>query len=79
MVLLDQIIHILALPETAMFRQQLGLLHIPSRANVSWMFIDVDNARDGEIGSFGQYFAEEFSCRSPGTSLAEVEIERLPC
>jgi hypothetical protein len=73
-VLLDQIIHLLALPETAFFGQQLFLFHIPRGPNISWMFVNVDDPGDGQIGPRRQYFTEEFGCCPPGASLAEVEI-----
>ena len=79
MVLLDQIVHILALPEATLFRQQLSLFHTASGTNIGWMLVDVDDPGGGQIGSRRPYFTKEFGCRSPGASLTEVEIQCLAC
>ena len=70
MVLLDQSVHILALPKATPFRQQLFALQITDGANVSGVLTNVDHPWGGEIRS-AQDFAEATLSRSSTAGLIQ--------
>ena len=71
MVLLNDVIHVLAVPALAFLRKQLFAFEVTDGANISGILVDIDYPWSGDVGS-AQDFAEETLSRSSACILFSV-------